>query len=88
VGQAKDLTIRVEFSKGLNLGRKYQTRMEVTDRDKHSSLQQCGINYSRKKLYRKGLWVEHIIIGSRWEAIRKITKGLRTKEILFQEKNI
>ncbi len=35
----------------LAFGHKYQTMSDVIDRDKHSSLLQCKINYTHKKFY-------------------------------------
>ncbi len=44
--------MRVE--KAPKLGRKYQTRTEVTDGGKGPSTQWCRINYVRKKFYDTG----------------------------------
>ncbi len=50
VGKARSLFIRVGYTRPF----KYKTRVKVNDVDKHYSLLQCGINYSRKRFYSTG----------------------------------
>ncbi len=41
--------------KAPSLARKYQSSLDLTDIDKHSSLPRYGINYDRKIFYRKAV---------------------------------